>query len=73
MRNVLGIIEQLQEKGETDIGRCVKKTVKNWEAAVNTRLEEEGYNWRVVSRMEHDKGMLSAIPKERYDTVKGLL
>lgn len=66
-------VEELGMDGKISIGRCVKKTVKNWTNDINKYLEHNNYDWRAVCQMENGYGVISAIPKDRYEAIEGLV
>lgn len=72
-RNILLTIEELSLSGVVNIGKCCKRTMKNWVNDINNTLIRNNYSFRVVGKMEDDIGVISAIPKERYEAIKELL
>lgn len=72
-RDTAMVIEELGLSGSVSLGRCCKQTLKNWLKDLNDVLIARKYEWRVVGKMEDGQGIISCIPKERYEAIEGLL
>lgn len=72
-RDTSMVIEELGLSGSISLGKCCKQTLKNWLKDLNDVLTHEKYEWRVVGKMEDGCGIISCIPKERYEAIEKLL
>ena len=72
-RDTSMVIEELGLSGSVSLGKCCKQTLKNWLKDLNDVLTHGKYEWRVVGKMEDGYGVISCIPKERYEAIEKLL
>lgn len=48
-RNIMSVVEELGISGRVSLGGCSDKTLKRWTEDINSFLEANNYDWRVVS------------------------
>ena len=74
-RDISTAIEELALDGSICLCPCCKQTMNNWVKDINERLNDENYSWRVVGSFDsgNKEGIISVIPKERYNSIKHIM